>query len=231
MKFISYEIRKVAAVNFGAENEVCTVDSCDPADICGEPFWSLYGRAPANEIGHCLLDHVWDKPTFAEVRHLYQRLTGCDLPEQEQDYFDLPVDPPAKRTEPDCLTAGFMAIGAEIGFKRQTDKGAHFVLQGGYLGFIGDVLQHGLMLDKVADHFDKHGEHPVCWCYDVAEEFGGKFAEQVLLECDSAESAKILLHEIMVEAGYDQTLLAAAFSAALGIPPEVEEAAHASPSL
>lgn len=218
MKFTSYEIRKVTLT---AGDEVCPVSECNPESSTGQPFWSLYARHPITN----LIENVWDAPSYTEIRRTYQRLTGCDLPEQEQDYFDLPVDPPAKRTEPDYLTAGFMAIGAETEFKRQTAEGAHFVLQGGYLGFIGDVLQHGLMLDKVADYIDKHGEHPGCWCYEVAEAFGGKFVEQVRLECDSAESAKILLHEIMVAAGYDQTLLDAAFSAALGIPPEVEEAA------
>lgn len=223
MKFTSYEIRQACIDPLGVD--VVPVSEMQPEKVPKPTFWSLYGRAPADSDGRCLIENVWDAPSYTEIRRTYQRLTGCDLPEQEQDYFDLPVDPPAKRTEPDYLTAGFMAIGAETEFKRQTAEGAHFVLQGGYLGFIGDVLQHGLMLDKVADHIDKHGEHPGCWCYEVAEAFGGKFAEQVRLECDSAESAKILLREIMVEAGYDQTLLDAAFSAALGIPPEVEEAA------
>lgn len=206
MKFISYEIRKVVLLD---GDEVCPVSECNP-ESTRQPFWSLYARHPITN----LVSNVWDAPTFAEIRALYQNLTGCDLPEQEQDYFNLPVDPPAKRTEPDYLTAGFMAIGAETEYKRQADEGSSFILQCGYTGFIDAVLQHGLMLDKVADHIDKHGEHPVCGCYEVAEEFGGKFAEQVLLECDSAESAKILLREIMVEAGYDQTLLAAAFEAA-----------------
>jgi hypothetical protein len=229
MKFISYEIRQACIDPLGVD--VVPVSEMQPEKVPKPTFWSLYGRAPADSDGRCLIENVWDAPSYIEIRRTYQRLTGCDLPEQEQDYFGLPVDPPAKRTEPDYLTAGFMAIGADTEFRRQAAEGAYFVLQDGYLGFIGDVLQHGLLLDKVADHIDKHGEHPGCWCYDVAEAFGGKFAEQVLLGCDSAESAKILLREIMVEAGYDQTLLDAAFSAALGIPPEVEEVAYASPSL
>lgn len=213
MKFISYEIRQMCIDPSGADP--LPVSEMRPEKVPKPTFWSLYGRAPADSGGRFLIENVWDAPSYIEIRRTYQRLTGCDLPEQEQDYFELPVDPPKVRTEPDYLTAGFMAIGAETEFKRQTAKGARFVLLGGYLGFIGDVLQHGLMLDKVADHIDKHGEHPVCWCYDVAEEFGGKFAEQVLLDCDSAEAAKILLREIMVEAGYDQTLLDAAFKEAL----------------
>lgn len=213
MKFISYEIRQMCIDPSGAD--VLPVSEMRPEKVPKPTFWSLHGRAPADSGGRFLIENVWDAPSYIEIRRTYQRLTGCDLPEQEQDYFELPVDPPKVRTEPDYLTAGFMAIGAEIELKRQTAKGAHFVLWGGYLGFIGDVLQHGLSLDKVADYIDKHGEHPVCWCYEVAEEFGGKFAEQVLLDCDSAEAAKILLREIMVEAGYDQTLLDAAFKEAL----------------
>lgn len=213
MKFISYEIRQVCIDPLGVD--VVPVSEMQPEKVPKPTFWSLYGRAPADSDGRCLIENVWDAPSYIEIRRTYQRLTGCDLPEKEQDYFDLPVDPPKVRTEPDYLTAGFMAIGAETEFNRQTAKGARFVLRGGYLGFIGDVLQHGLMLDKVADYIDKHGDHPVCWCYEVAEEFGGKFAEQVLLECDSSKSAETLLREIMVEAGYDQTLLDATFKEAL----------------
>ncbi len=212
MKFINYEIRQMCIDPSGADP--LPVSEMRPERVPKSTFWSLYSRAPADSDGRCLIENVWDALTFAEIRDLYQNLTGCALPEQEQDYFDLPVDPPKVRTEPDYLTAGFMAIGAETEFKRQAAKGARFVLWGGYLGFIGDVLQHGLLLDKVADYIDKHGDHPVCWCYEVAEEFGRKFAEQVLLDCDSAEAAKILLREIMVEAGYDQTLLDAAFKEA-----------------
>lgn len=207
MKFISYEIRLVA--NFG--DCVCPVSYCDPNELPIEQFWSLYGRAPADEEGRCLIVQVWDKATYADIRNLYQRLTGCDLTETPQDHFDLPVDPPKVRAEPDYLTAGFMAIGAHDEFKRQTDAGSSFILRDGYLGYIDDVLKYGLMLDKVADYIDEHGEHPGCWCYEVAEEFGAKFAEQVLLNCDSSKSAEILLREIMIECGYDEDMLVEAF--------------------
>ncbi len=211
MKFTSYEIRKVVLLD---GDEVCPASDCNLDGNHTLPFWSLYARHPVTN----LICNVWDAPTFAEIRDIYQNLTGCALPEQEQDYFDLPVDPPAKRTEPDGLTAGFMAIGAETEFRRQTAKGARFVLWGGHLGFIVDVLQHGLLLDKVADYIDKHGGHPGehhgCWCYEVAEVFGAKFAEQVLLDCDSSKSAEILLREIMLKRGYDPELLEAAFKKA-----------------
>ena len=210
MKFISYEIRKVADLG----DHICTVDNCAAEDIKGEPFWSLYGYAPKNADGFSLPETVWDKATYAGIRQLYQRLTGCDLPEQEQDYFDLPVDPPKVRTEPDYLTAGFMAMGANDEFKRQQAAGSDFILQEGYLGYIDSVVKHGLFLDKVADYIDKHGEHPGCWCYEVAEEFGAKFAEQVLLDCDSSKSAEILLREIMLECGYDEDMLVEAFKEA-----------------
>lgn len=111
MKFISYEIRKVAPLVGG---DICPVSDCSPADINGEEFWSLYGRAPADSDGRCLIENVWYAPSYIEIRRTYQRLTGCDLPEKEQDYFDLPVDPPKVRTEPDYLTAGFMAMGANF---------------------------------------------------------------------------------------------------------------------
>lgn len=207
MKFVSYEIRLVA--NFGGC--VCPVSYCDPNKLPTEQFWSLYGRAPADEEGRCRIVQVWDKATYADIRQLYQRLTGCDLSETEQDYFDLPVDPPTKRTHADNLTLGFMAIGAHDEFKRQKAAGGDFILQDGYLGYIDDVLKHGLFLGKVADYIDKHGKHPGCWCYEVAEKFGAKFGEQVLLDCDSSKSAEILLREIMIECGYDEGMLVEAF--------------------
>ena len=212
MKFISYEIRQMCIDPSGADP--LPVSELRPEKVPKPTFWSLYGRAPADSDGRCLIENVWDAPSYIEIRRTYQRLTGCDLPEKEQDYFDLPVDPPKVRTEPDYLTAGFMAMGANDEFKRQQAAGGEFILQEGYLGYIDSVLKHGLFLDKVADYIDKHGEHPYCWCYEVAEVFGARFAEQVLLDCDSSKSAETLLREIMLEGGYDPELLEAAFKEA-----------------
>lgn len=212
MKFISYEIRQVCIDPLGVD--VVPVSEMQPEKVPKPTFWSLYGRAPADSDGRCLIENVWDAPSYIEIRRTYQRLTGCDLPEKEQDYFDLPVDPPKIRTEPDYLTAGFMAIGAHDEFKRQQAAGSDFILPEGYLGYVNDALKYALMPDKVADYIDKHGEHPGCWYYEVAEVFGAKFAEQVLLNCASSKSAEILLREIMLEGGYDPDLLEAAFKEA-----------------
>lgn len=210
MKFISYEIRLVA--DFG--DCVCPVSDCNPNELPIEQFWSLYGRAPADEEGRCLIEHTWNAPTYADIRNLYQRLTGCDLTETPQDHFDLPVDPPKVRTEPDYLTAGFMAIGAHDEFKRQQAAGNSYILSEGYLGYIDDVLKHGLMLDKVADYFDKHGEHPGVFCYEVAEEFGRQFGERTMLGEGTAQEAKEVLYAIMIDCAYDEELLVEAFKGA-----------------
>lgn len=212
MKFISYEIRQMCIDPSGADP--LPVSEMRPEKVPKPTFWSLYGRAPADSDGRCLIENVWDAPTYAGIRRVYQRLTGCDLTETPQDHFDLPVDPPKVRPEPDYLTAGFLAIGAHDEFKRQQAAGGDFILQDGYLGYIDSVVKHCLFLGKVADYIDKHGEHPGCWCYEVAEEFGAKFGEQVLLNCDSSQSAEILLREIMIECGYDPDLLEAAFKEA-----------------
>lgn len=209
MRFTSYDIRQLCVDPLGADP--LPASECDLKKVPKPTFWALYGRAPADEKGRCLIEHTWDESTYAGIRRVYQRLTGCDLPEQEQDYFDLPVDPPKVRAEPDYLTAGFMAIGAHDEFKRQETAGSDFILQEGYLGYIDDVLKHGLMLDRVADYIDKHGEHPCCWCYEVAEEFGKKFGELVLLSADSAQAAKTLLREIMINCAYDGDMLVEAF--------------------
>lgn len=212
MKFISYEIRQMCIDPLGADP--LPVSEMRPEKVPKPTFWSLYGRAPADSGGRFLIENVWDAPVYSEIRRTYQRLTGCDLPEKEQDYFDLPVDPPKVRPEPDYLTAGFLAIGAHDEFKRQQAAGGDFILQDGYLGYIDSVVKHGLFLGKVADYIDKHGEHPGCWRYEVAEEFGAKFAEQVLLGCDSSKSAETLLGELGAEGGYDPELLEAAFNEA-----------------
>lgn len=212
MKFISYEIRQMCIDPSGADP--LPVSEMRPEKVPKPTFWSLYGRAPADSDGRCLIENVWDAPSYIEIRRTYQRLTGCDLPEKEQDYFDLPVDPPKVRTEPDYLTAGFMAIGAHDEFNRQQAAGGEFILQEGYLGYIDSVVKYGLFLDKVADYVDKHGEHTYCWCYEVAEVFGARFGEQVLLECDSSKSAETLLREVMLECGHGPDLLEVAFKEA-----------------
>lgn len=212
MKFISYEIRQMCIDPLGADP--LPVSEMRPEKVPKPTFWSLYGRAPADSSSRFLIENVWDAPSYIEIRRTYQRLTGCDLPEQEQDYFDLPVDPPKVRTEPDYLTAGFMAIGAHDEFKRQQAAGGDFILQEGYLGYIDDVLKHGLFLDKVADYIDKHGEHPCCWCYEVAEEFGRQFGEKVLLGDGTAQEAKEVLYAIMIDCAYDEELLVEAFKGA-----------------
>lgn len=212
MKFISYEIRQMCIDPLGADP--LPVSEMRPEKVPKPTFWSLYGRAPADSGGRFLIENVWDSPIYLEIRRIYQRLTGCDLPEQEQDYFDLPVDPPKVRTEPDYLTAGFMAIGAHDEFKRQQAAGNSYILSEGYLGYIDDVLKHGLFLDKVADYFDKHGEHPGVFCYEVAEEFGRQFGERTMLDEGTAQEAKEILYAIMINCAYDEELLVEAFKGA-----------------
>lgn len=207
MKFISYEIRLVA--DFGGC--VCPVSYCDPNKLPIEQFWSLYGRAPADEEGRCRIVQVWDKATYADIRQLYQRLTGCDLTETPQDHFDLPVDPPNQRTHADNLTIAFVTIGAHDEYRKQTAAGNVFDHPGGYLGYIGDVTHYALMLDKVADYFDEHGSHPGVFCYEVAEEFGSQFGEQSLLGEGTYQQAKELLYAVMIECAYDEDVLVEAF--------------------
>lgn len=209
MKFISYEIRQACIDPLGVD--VVPVSEMQPEKVPKPTFWSLYGRAPADSDGRCLIENVWDAPTYADIRNLYQRLTGCDLTETPQDHFDLPVDPPAKRTHADSLTLGFMAIGAHDEFKRQTAAGNSYILQDGYLGYIGDVTHYALMLDKVADYFDEHGTHPGVFAYEVAEEFGRQFGERTLLGEGTAQEAKEVLYAIMINCAYDEELLVEAF--------------------
>lgn len=206
-KFISYEIRQVTQT---LDGDICPLSECDIACTQGEPFWSLYGRTPANESSHSLIGAVFDEPTYAEIRRLYQRLTGCDLTETPQEHFNLPVDPPKQRAHADDLTIAFVTIGAQAELDRR-QKDGDVRLDNGHLGYIDDVIYYALMLDKVADYFDEHGTHPGVFAYEVAEEFGRQFGEKVLLDEGTAQEAKETLYAIMIDCDYNKRLLDEAF--------------------
>lgn len=206
MKFINYEIRQVA--DFG--EWIGPVSDCNTDKAPIEQFWSLYGRTPADEKGRCLIGQVWNATTYADIRNLYQRLTGCDLTETPQDHFDLPVNPPAKRTHADDLTIAFITVGAQEELCRQQKLG-DVRLDNGHLGYIDDVIRHAPLLDRVADYFDEHGTHPGVFAYKVAEEFGRQFGEKVLLDEGTAQQAKKTLYAIMIDCAYDEDMLVEAF--------------------
>ena len=208
MKFISYEIRQACIDPLGVD--VVPVSEMQPEKVPKPTFWSLYGRAPADSDGRCLIENVWDAPSYLEIRRTYQRLTGCDLTETPQDHFDLPVDPPKQRTQADDLTIAFITIGANDELTRQR-KAGNVVLQEGHLGYINDVIHYAMMLDKVADYFDEHGTHPGVFAYEVAEEFGRQFGEKVLLGGDTVQKAKELLYAIMIGCTYNEDMLVEAF--------------------
>lgn len=210
MKFISYEIRQVCIDPLGVD--VVPVSEMQPEKVPKPTFWSLYGRAPADSDGRCLIENVWDAPSYIEIRRTYQRLTGCDLTETPQDHYNLPVDPPPnQRTHADDLTIAFVTIGAHDEYRKQTAAGSVFGHPGGYLGYIGDVTYYALMLDKVADYFDEHGSHPGVFVYEVAEEFGSQFGEKVMLGEGTYQQAKELLYAIMIGCTYDEDMLVEAF--------------------
>lgn len=119
----------------------------------------------------------------------------------------------AKRTHADELTIAFITIGANDELTRQRKLG-DVRLSTGHMGYIGDVIHYALMLDKVADYFDEHGEHPYCFCYEVAEEFGRQFGEQSLLGEGTYQQAKEILYAIMIGCTYDEELLVEAFKGA-----------------
>lgn len=116
----------------------------------------------------------------------------------------------AKRTYADDLTIAFVTIGAHDELTRQRKLG-DVQLSTGHMGYINDVIHYALMLDKVADYFDEHGEHPYCFCYEVAEEFGRQFGEKVLLGGDTVQKAKEILYAIMIGCTYDEDMLVEAF--------------------
>ena len=55
-------------------------------ESCVQTFWTLYGHVS----GHGC-EAILDRPQFVEVRHVYQRITGQEMPDREQDYTALPA--------------------------------------------------------------------------------------------------------------------------------------------
>lgn len=209
MKFVSYEIRQVCIDPLGVD--VVPVSEMQPEKVPKPTFWSLYGRAPADSDRRCLIENVWDAPSYIEIRCTYQRLTGCDLTETPQDHYNLPVDPPPnQRTHADDLTVAFITIGAQEELDRQR-KRSDVRLDEGHLGYIADVIHYALMLDKIADYFDAHGQHPGVFAYEVAEEFGRQFGEQSLLGEGTYQQAKEILYAVMIGCTYDEDMLVEAF--------------------
>lgn len=129
-----------------------------------------------------------------------------------EQFINLPVDPPAKRTQAEPLTTAFIAMGARDVYLKQFPDYEH---AGGFIGFIEEVTDQTLLLDKVADYFDERGAHSGVFLYDVAEEFGDQFGVKVVEGMDDPrQTAKEILYTIMINCAYDEELLVEAFKGA-----------------
>jgi hypothetical protein len=72
------------------------------------------------------------------------------------------------------LTTAYVAIGAETYWRSRgnLDRSAMAEEYGGQLGFIGAVIEHAVILDRMANG----RELDAVFAYDIAEEFGARFA-------------------------------------------------------
>lgn len=89
-----------------------------------------------------------------------------------------------ERTQPDALTIAYMAMGAQNTIRETKPAGT---LPGrvvdayeGQLGFIGAVIDHALILDRMADQLA--GDLDGVFLYEIAEPFGEEYARQLIAE-------------------------------------------------
>jgi hypothetical protein len=87
-----------------------------------------------------------------------------------------------RRIVPDVLTIAYIAIGAA----RELDKRGGMKQDvadsfGGELGFIGDITEGALELDRMGDDAVAAGyECNTVWTYEVAEEYGRRVAAALI---------------------------------------------------
>lgn len=120
-----------------------------------------------------------------------------------------------RRSEPDALTVGYIAIGARAALvdARSSSRGIDLDWTGGETGFLESVLSHALLLDQVADWFDCNGGHPVVFAYQVAEPFGESIARSMIRIGRAAAdlaSVNAIMAEVLTVAGYDPACIQAA---------------------
>lgn len=114
-----------------------------------------------------------------------------------------------QRTHAEPLTTAFIAMGARDVYLKKFPIYEH---DGGFIGFIEEVTDQTLLLDKVADYFDARDGHSGVFLYDVAEEFGDQFGVKVAEGVsDPLQTAKEVLYNIMLNCRYDEDMLVEAF--------------------
>jgi len=108
--------------------------------------------------------------------------------------------PNATRTHADTLTIAYVAIGADDAIHAMQDRGTNcdFEKWGGELGFIEEVTNHALMLDRLADGQELAG----CFVYEVAQPFGFKMASAIYegSKVSAEDVGRQLVAEITAEA-------------------------------
>jgi hypothetical protein len=119
------------------------------------------------------------------------------------------LDRSEPRTRADELTLAYVVKGATKVLLRENpfpDLDAF----SGEKGFIEQVMQPALLIDRVADYFDAVSQHTGVFCYEVAEPFGESYAMALL--CSVAVTPKAILRQVMIDAQYAEEEVDRAFT-------------------
>jgi hypothetical protein len=118
-----------------------------------------------------------------------------------------------QRSTPEDLTIAFLGIGVELALASSPGPVDLDPFEG-RVGFVQAVIEHALLLDRVADWFDEREGHPGVFSYDVAESFGVEYARLLVGSKSRDVDPATVLRDVMITAGYD----AADVDAAMALP-------------
>ena len=90
---------------------------------------------------------------------------------------------PSQRKRAEPLTIAYMAVGAVKAWT-EADHDCRFHCAHGQLEFVEVIIEHALLLDRLADQVDAQGGFAGVFCYEVAEPFGYKLGLRTINNLD-----------------------------------------------
>jgi len=105
---------------------------------------------------------------------------------------------PAERTTPDALTIAYIAMGAQKFMETDEFQQRTTEPKGGELEFVGEVIDHALMLDCKADK--READFLGVFLYEVADLFGYQIAKMLTNEGQITRQAAEDLADTLIAA-------------------------------